>query len=45
MATRDELDDKNEAEKIKEEASLALVASTFSYSESEVGSDLDLEGT
>lgn len=39
MATWDELDDAKEADKSKEETNLALVASTFSDSELEVGSD------
>lgn len=43
MATWDKLDDKEEADKSKEEANLALVSSTFSNSESKVGSDSDLE--
>lgn len=43
MATWDELDNEEEADKNKEEVDLALVASRFLYSESEVDFDSDSE--
>lgn len=43
METWDELDNEEEADENKEEANLALVASTFSDLESEVDSGLDSE--
>lgn len=43
MATCDELDDEEEVDKNEEETNLALIASTFSNTESEVNSDSDSE--
>lgn len=45
MVTWDELDDKEKVDKSKEDTNLALVASIFLDSESEVGSESDSKDT